>query len=66
MKRSNPMSRILAAAAWLMIAGVLGTLPSRPALAQEGPKLEAVDVQPLPGQQVQVTLRMSGPAPQPL
>ena len=66
MKRSNPMSRILAAAAWLMIAGVLGTLPSQPALAQEGPKLEAVDVQPLPGQQVQVTLRMSGPAPQPL
>ena len=66
MKRSNPMSRILAAAAWLMIAGVLGTLPSRPALAQEGPKLEAVDVQPLPGQQVQITLRMSGPAPQPL
>ena len=66
MKRHNPMSRILAAAAWLMIAGVLGTLPSQPARAEDGPKLEAVDVQPLPGQQVQITMRLSGPAPQPL
>jgi type IV pilus assembly protein PilQ len=66
MKRHNPMSRILAAAAWLVIAGVLGTLPSQAALAQDGPKLEAVDVQPLPGQQVQITMRLSGPAPQPL
>jgi len=66
MKRHNPMSRILAAAAWLVIAGVLGTLPSQPALAQDGPKLEAIDVQPLPGQQVQITMRLSAPAPQPL
>ena len=66
MKRHNPMSRILAAAAWLVIAGVLGTLPSRPARADDGPKLEAIDVQPLPGQQVQITMRLSGPAPQPL
>ena len=66
MKRHYPMSRILAAAAWLVIAGVLGTLPSQPALAQDGPKLEAIDVQPLPGQQVQITMRLSGPAPQPL
>src|SRR5882724_1360543 len=66
MKRHNPMSRILAAAAWLVIAGVLGTLPSQPARAEDGPKLEAVDVQPLPGQQVQITMRLSGPAPQPL
>ena len=66
MKRSNPMSRILAAAAWLMIAGVLGTLPSQPARADDGPKLESIDVQPLPGQQVQITMRLSGPAPQPL
>ncbi len=29
-------------------------------------KLEAIDVQTLAGQQVQLTLRMSGPAPQPL
>jgi len=66
MKRHNPMSRILAATAWLMIAGVLGTLPSQQARAEDGPKLEAVDVQPLPGQQVQITMRLSGPAPQPL
>jgi type IV pilus assembly protein PilQ len=66
MKRHHPISRILAAAAWLMIAGVLGTLPSQPARADDGPKLEAVDVQPLPGQQVQITMRLSGPAPQPL
>ena len=66
MKRHNPISRILAAAAWLMIAGVLGTLPSQPARADDGPKLESIDVQPLPGQQVQITMRLSGPAPQPL
>jgi type IV pilus assembly protein PilQ len=66
MKRHHPMSRILAAAAWLVIAGVLGTLPSQPARADDGPKLEAIDVQPLPGQQVQITMRLSGPAPQPL
>jgi type IV pilus assembly protein PilQ len=66
MKRHTPTSRILAAAAWLMIAGMLGTLPSQPARAQDGPKLEAIDVQPLPGQQVQVTMRMSAPPAQPL
>ncbi len=66
MKRHTPMSRILAASAWLAIAGVLGILPSQPARAQDGPKLEAIDVQPLPGQQVQITMRLSGPAPQPL
>src|SRR3982074_2926168 len=66
MKRHTPTSRILAAAAWLVIAGVLGTLLSQPARAQDGPKLESIDVQPLPGQQVQVTMRLSGPAPQPL
>src|ERR1700726_2858886 len=64
MKRHTPTSRILAA--WLVIAGVLGTLPSQPARAQDGPKLEAIDVQPLPGQQVQITMRLSAPPPQPL
>ncbi len=66
MKRHTPMSRILAAAAWLVIAGLLGTLPSQPARAEDGPKLESIDVQPLPGQQMQLTMRLSGPAPQPL
>lgn len=37
------------------------------AVAQEAPnRLEAVDVQTLPGQQLQLTLRMSGPAAEPL
>jgi len=66
MKRHTPTSRILAAAAWLVIAGVFGTLTSQPARAQDGPKLEAIDVQPLPGQQLQITMRMSAPPPQPL
>jgi type IV pilus assembly protein PilQ len=67
MKPHSPMSsRILAAAMWLVIAGLLGILPSHPAAADDGPKLEAIDVQPLPGQQIQLTMRLSGPAPQPL
>jgi type IV pilus assembly protein PilQ len=49
-----------------MVLGVLGTLPSLPARAADAPKLEAIDVQPLPGQQLQITMRLSGPAPQPL
>jgi len=49
-----------------MILGVLGTLPSEPARAADQVKLEAIDVQPLAGQQVQLTMRLSGPAPQPL
>jgi hypothetical protein len=35
-------------------------------LAADAPKLESIDVQPLPGQQLQVTMKLSGPAPQPL
>ena len=34
--------------------------------AQGGPRLEAIDVQPLPGQQVELRLRLSGPAPEPM
>jgi type IV pilus assembly protein PilQ len=60
------MSRVLGASACLMIAGVLGTLLSAPARAADPPRLEAIDVQPLPGQQLQLTMRLSGPAPQPL
>ncbi|HET9331764.1 MAG TPA: type IV pilus secretin PilQ [Steroidobacteraceae bacterium] len=37
-----------------------------PARAADQPALQAIDVQPLPGQQLQVTMRLSGPAPQPL
>ena len=41
-------------------------LPGAPALAADQPALQAIDVQPLPGQQLQLTMRLSGPAPQPL
>jgi type IV pilus assembly protein PilQ len=62
------INRLLGTATWLVVAGVLGMLPGTPALAQGAtqPALQAVDVQPLPGQQLQLTLRLSGPAPQPL
>jgi len=64
------MNRLLGMAASLVVAGVLGMLPvtavraQTPAAAQ--PALQAIDVQPLAGQQLQLTMRLSGPAPQPL
>ena len=65
MKRLSPTNPILAAA-WLMIAAAFAAFSAAPARAADGPKLEAIDVQPLPGQQVQLTMRLSGPAPTPL
>jgi len=59
------MNRLLGTAPWLVLAGVLGMLAG-PARAADQPALQAIDVQPLPGQQLQLTLRLSGPAPQPL
>lgn len=54
----------------LVAAAVLpaGFLTAPAALAAEGsaPRLEAVDVQTLPGQRVEVALRLNGPAPQPV
>ena len=41
-------------------------LPSTLALAADQPALQAIDVHPLAGQQLQLTLRLSAPAPQPL
>ncbi|HXY95579.1 MAG TPA: type IV pilus secretin PilQ [Steroidobacteraceae bacterium] len=58
--------RILGTAAWVVIAGALAVVPAAPALAQDQPSLQAVDVQPLAGQQLQLTMKLSGPAPQPL
>jgi type IV pilus assembly protein PilQ len=50
-----------------VLALVLACLPSSPGFAQAAAnRLEAVDVATLPGQQVQLKLRTSGPAPQPL
>ncbi len=62
----RPLFRILSTCASLLVLGVLGTLPSQPAHAADAPKLESIDVTPLPGQQIQLTMRLSGPAPQPL
>jgi type IV pilus assembly protein PilQ len=66
MRLHRPLFRILSTCASLVVLGVLGTVPSQPAHAADAPKLEAIDVIPLPGQQMQLTMRLSGPAPQPL
>jgi type IV pilus assembly protein PilQ len=49
-----------------VLALVLACLPSTGFAQAAGNRLEAVDVTTLPGQQVQLKLRTSGPAPQPL
>ncbi len=67
MRVSSLFKRILGtAAAWVVIAGGLAVAPGTPARADEPPSLQSVDVQPLAGQQLQLTMRLSGPAPQPL
>ena len=62
----RPVFRILSTCASLVALGVLGTISSSPVRAADPPKLESIDVQPLPGQQLQVIMKLSGPAPQPL
>lgn len=66
MKSLSPMCRILSAAAWLAAFAAFAALPGRPALAADGPALQSIDVQPLPNEHMQLTLHLSGPAPQPL
>ena len=66
MQASSLMNRLLGTAPWLVLAGVLGMLTATAARAADQPALQAIEVQPLPGQQLQLTLRLSGPAPQPL
>ncbi len=52
------------AACLILLAATLpGLARAQPA---EGLKLEAIDVQTLPGQQLQLRLRLNGPAPEPL
>jgi len=41
-------------------------LPGAAALAADQPALQAIDVQPLAGQQLQLTMRLSAPPPQPM
>jgi type IV pilus assembly protein PilQ len=66
MHASSLINRLLGTAAWLVLAGALGMLPGAPAPAADQPALQAIDVQPLPGQQLQLIMRLSAPAPQPL
>src|SRR5579863_782758 len=66
MHASSLFKRILGTAAWVVIAGALAVVPGTPALAQDQPSLQAVDVQPMAGQTLQLTMKLSGPAPQPL
>jgi type IV pilus assembly protein PilQ len=66
MHSSSLMNRLLGAAATVVLAAGLGLVAPAPARAADPLALQSIDVQPLPGQQVQVTMRLSGPAPQPL
>src|SRR5262245_48976222 len=51
---------LLAAFATVALPGLASAQPA------EGLKLQAIDVQTLPGQQLQLRLRLNGPAPEPL
>src|SRR5215475_7188231 len=66
MHSSSLMNRLLGAAATVVFVAGLGLLAPAPVRAADQLALQSIDVQPLPGQQVQVTMRLSGPAPQPL
>src|SRR6202162_2440722 len=66
MKRHSPTNRTWATLTWLTAAPPLGALYTAAASAADATKLQAIDVQTLPGQQLQLTMRLSGPAPQPL
>ena len=66
MQPHSPSTRIPRVLKALAAALLLGTLLGAPALATAANSLQAIDVQPLPGQQVQLVLRLSGPAPTPL
>jgi len=66
MHSSSLMNRLFGAAASLVLAAGLGLVPAAPARSADQPALQSVDVQPLPGQQLQITMRLSGPAPQPM
>jgi hypothetical protein len=60
MTRTQKRMMAMAAAVWAALSFV-----TFPALAADPIKLESIDVQTLPGQQVQLKLHLSGPAPEP-
>jgi type IV pilus assembly protein PilQ len=65
MTRLNPLNRIQSALATLLTALIVGFTLLSPARAADSNSLTAIDVRPLAGQQLQLTLKLSGPAPQP-
>jgi type IV pilus assembly protein PilQ len=66
MKKLTARHLAATAFAWMAAALVgLATLPQAHAQSSAN-KLEAIDVTPLPGQQLQLTMKLSGPAAEPL
>src|SRR5580698_2342422 len=65
MIRLNPLNRIHSALATLLTALIVGSTLLSAAQAADGNTLTAIDVRPMAGQQLQLTLKLSGPAPQP-
>jgi type IV pilus assembly protein PilQ len=66
MKAFSPINRFLSVSVRFAAVLALGILGSAPAVAADPTKLQAIDVQTLPGNQVQLTMRLSGPATEPL
>src|SRR5262245_38214899 len=60
-KISSWLRPLAGSTTWLLVLA-LSTFAAR---AQDL-RLEAIDVQPLPGQQIELRLRLSGPAPEPM
>ncbi len=65
MIRLNPLNRIQSALATLLTALIAGSTLLSVAHAADSTTLQTIDVRPMAGQQLQLTLKLSGPAPQP-
>jgi type IV pilus assembly protein PilQ len=65
MIRLNPLNRIQSALATLLTALIVGSTLLSSAQAADSNTLQAIDVRPMSGQQLQLILKLSGPAPQP-
>src|SRR3984885_10578137 len=65
MIRLNPLNRIHSALATLLTALIVGSTLLSAARAADNNTLTGIDVRPMAGQQLQLTLKLSGPAPQP-
>ena len=66
MNRNFAFQPVRSTLMWLVAACVLTFAGQVASAADPENRLEAVDVQTLPGQVVQLTLRTSGPAPEPM